>query len=212
MPKIHTADLSALPLQTPLRSRFQSLALLDAIMSPEWEYRYYSYDAKWAPGETMGSIRNGSGDELFALFGANGCFIKGFSHEHRLSDTPPMEYYKSVPREFGSGVSEPAFSPDNVTFCYWQLESSEKWECAHVNLPNTDDPDGSAQLLLGLDGKPETYRSFAEDYYELSAPLSSISVIYDHQMLTEDIVRSLNPDVSLSDLDAELASIGYPSI
>jgi len=210
MSTICTADLSGLPSPPPLKALFQSLAILDAIMSPEWEYRYYSYDAKWGPGETMGSMRNGSGDELFALFDANGCFIKGFSHEHWLSDVPSREFYQSVPKEFSSGVSEPAFRPDHVTFCYWRLEGADRWEHAQVSLPRFDDPDGSAFLMRGLDGKPGTYRSFAEDYYERSLPMSSVSAIYDHQVLTEDLVRSLNPDSSLADLTVELASIGYP--
>jgi hypothetical protein len=31
----------------------KALAMLDAILSPEWEYRYYSFNSKWGPGEMM---------------------------------------------------------------------------------------------------------------------------------------------------------------
>ncbi|MBO6551131.1 MAG: hypothetical protein JJ964_16135, partial [Rhizobiales bacterium] len=65
MSAISTLDLSKLPSPLQLKRLLQSLALLDAIMSPEWEYRYYSFDAQWSPSETMGSMRNGSGDEFF---------------------------------------------------------------------------------------------------------------------------------------------------
>jgi hypothetical protein len=56
----------------------KALAMLDAILSPEWEYRYYSCNGKWAPGETMASMRNGSGDGYFILFNGHGAAIKGF--------------------------------------------------------------------------------------------------------------------------------------
>jgi hypothetical protein len=36
--------------------------MLDAIVCPEWEHRYYSFNANWAADEVMGSMRDGSGD------------------------------------------------------------------------------------------------------------------------------------------------------
>lgn len=46
-----------------LRRRSQSLAMLAAMMSPEWESRYFSFASRRAPGEEMASMRNGSGDD-----------------------------------------------------------------------------------------------------------------------------------------------------
>jgi len=217
MASISTADLSGLLSPPRLRRLFQSLAMLDAIMSPEWDYRYYSYDAKWGEGETMGSMRNGSGDEFFALFDANGCYIKGFGHEHWLSDVASTEFYKSVPDAFASGVSEPAFDPDHVTFCCWCYENADKWEYARVERyigrePSFDgDPDGSGYLLGDLNGDPKEYLAIVEDYYEQQAPPSSISAIYDHRPLTQELISSLNPEVVLADVQADADSIGYPS-
>ncbi len=42
---ISTRDLSQLPDVDPLRRLMQSLAMLDAILSPDWELRYYSFNA-----------------------------------------------------------------------------------------------------------------------------------------------------------------------
>src|SRR5215218_10310749 len=53
--------LAAIPDIPSLKKLSQSLAMLDAIMSPEWDYRYYSFDSKWAAGEMMASMRNGCG-------------------------------------------------------------------------------------------------------------------------------------------------------
>jgi len=63
-----------------------------------------------------------------------------------------------------------------------------------------------------LDGMPETYRKFAVEYYERDIPLSAIELIYKHQPLTDEIIASLNPDVSFADLKADMENIGYSRI
>ena len=73
--------LKTLPDIDRLKALCQSLAMLDAIMSPDWEYRYYSFDSKWGLNEMMASMRNGQGDDFFILFNNNGAIIKGFDHE-----------------------------------------------------------------------------------------------------------------------------------
>lgn len=49
--------LSALPDIESSKRLSQSLAMLDAIMSPEWEYRYYSFNSQWGEGEIKASMR-----------------------------------------------------------------------------------------------------------------------------------------------------------
>jgi len=84
---ISTRDLSLLPDVDGLRRTLQAMAMLDAILRPEWEFRYYSFNAAWAEGEQMGSMRNGSGDDFFAHFSSAGCWLKGFAHEYRCRRT-----------------------------------------------------------------------------------------------------------------------------
>ena len=62
---ISTRDLSLLPAIKQLKLLAQSLAMLDAIIEPEWEFRYYSFNAHWGREEAMASMRNGSGDDYF---------------------------------------------------------------------------------------------------------------------------------------------------
>jgi hypothetical protein len=47
--------------------------MLDAILYPEWEYRY-SFDAEWGPEEELALMRNGSGDDyaIVCVKGATG--------------------------------------------------------------------------------------------------------------------------------------------
>ncbi|MFL5245765.1 MAG: hypothetical protein ACJ8FY_27140 [Gemmataceae bacterium] len=61
---ISTRNL-ALPSIEELRKLCQSIATLDAILSPEWELRYYSFNNSWAAGAACASMRNGSGDDYF---------------------------------------------------------------------------------------------------------------------------------------------------
>ena len=216
MSPVSTQNLDALPDVGRLKALLQSLATLDAIMSPdEWDARCYSFNSKWSRGEQMGSMRNGSGDEFFALFGRAGCFIKGFAHEYPMTPyrTKPPEIWPgmldSVPDEFSSGLNEPAFSMDDVTFCIWRRYTESSWSHGAIEFPDVQDPDGSAYLLAILDGDPATYSQFAEDYFEATIPIESVRHVYNHLPLTNDLVLSLNPDASLKQIANDLTEIGY---
>jgi len=65
--------------------------MLDAILSPDRESRYYSFNAAWADGEKIASMRNGLGDEYSIVFSAEGVYVRAhdllrvFGREGRLS-------------------------------------------------------------------------------------------------------------------------------
>src|ERR1700740_1935501 len=111
-----TADLSALPEAVGLRRLCRSRAMLDAILCPEWPYRYHSFNANWAAGEEMASMRDGCGDGYFILFTKAGAIMKGFAHEseawRRTSQRgqPLPGMFDGVPEEFAGFLDEPAFS------------------------------------------------------------------------------------------------------
>jgi hypothetical protein len=46
---ISTRDLSGLPDLRTLEKTARSLAMLDAILSPEWVYRYFHFNPNWDP-------------------------------------------------------------------------------------------------------------------------------------------------------------------
>lgn len=221
MSKISTRKLNLLPDIEPLKKLLQALATLDAILSPEWEYRYFSFNSYWSEGEEMGSLRNGCGDEFFALFNAAGCFLKGFAHEAPMSPwrADPPELWpgllEGVPPEFASALAEPAFSMEAVTCCIWRKYGDRQWSHGPVEFPKGKDPDGSAMLLSYLDGSPQTYVDFATDYYETELPLEAVQHVYDHRPLDKILIQSLNPDLAeddMPDLELELDEIGYPEI
>jgi hypothetical protein len=207
--------LDTIPDVESLKKLCQSLAMLDAIISPEWEYRYYSFDSKWADGEMMASMRNGSGDEYFILFTSQGAIMKGFAHESSMSpwssDAEQVwpGLLDQVPAEFEGFLSEPAFSMNETTFCIWRRNVDSSWQTGQIEYPDEDDPDGSDDLLFILDGDPKTYQEFAEPYHERSIDLGAVTSIYEQQPVTPQITEGLNPEVSLESLTSDLEQIDY---
>ncbi|NQZ10065.1 MAG: hypothetical protein HRT35_23180 [Algicola sp.] len=216
MKLIATKNHQSLPDIDALKRLLQSLAVLDMIMSPEWDYRYYSFDSQWSEGETMGAMRNGCGDSFNILFNSSGSFIKGCAHDYPLSSWLEGNLarwktaLKTVPNEFSSALGEPAFDMDSISFCYWRTTTDKLWQCTSIEMPEPGDPDGAQFLLEILDSKPGTYQSFVEKYYEQDIPLSPIKDVYCHTPMTQDIINLLNPEVKLADIQTQLLEIGYP--
>lgn len=216
MASISTRNLAALPDVGQLKALLQSLAVLDSIMSPdEWDMRYFSFNSKWGRGEEMGSMRNGSGDDFFAFFNRSGCLLKGFVHESPMTpfrEDPPSIWkgvLDDVPNAFAVALAEPAFSMSNVTFCIWRSIGETTWSTGKIKFPRSADPDGSRYLLEMLDGKPQTYQGFAEGYYETELSIDGIEHIYQHFPITDEFVKSLNPNATLDMIAEDLKEIGY---
>ncbi|MER5418077.1 hypothetical protein [Streptomyces virginiae] len=47
--------IAQLPAAEIVRARSKAMAMLDAVLSPEWEFRYCSYDRQWAQSEELAS-------------------------------------------------------------------------------------------------------------------------------------------------------------
>ncbi len=219
---ISTRDLSALPDTDNLRRVSQSLALLDAILCPKWDLRYYSFNAHWAPGEYMASMRNGSGNHYFCLFNSAGAILKGFDHESPMSpwrSHPPAIWpgvLDQVPSQFGTFLSQPAFALEETTFCIWRTYTDTRWQRGSIQFPayqrfdGSDYSDGSDDLLKILDGDPRTYTRWAQDYYERPVNLEAVTAIYRHNPVTSDLIATLDPGLVIDGLGAVLIEIGYP--
>ena len=191
----------------------RALATLDAILSPEWEYRYYSFNSNWAEGEMMASMRDGSGDQWFALLSSAGVVLHGLVHESPMFrlDSPWPGIFDSLPSEFHANfLNEPAFDTANTTFCIWRRASDDRWFAGAVQLPPGDDPDGSSSLLAILAGDPRQYVEFAAEYYERAIDVADIAAVYRHDPLTRALVKRLNPDAELEALTEDLREIGFP--
>src|SRR5205823_5683396 len=163
---------------------------------------YYSFNSKWSRGEQMGSMRDGSGDDFVALFNEHGCWLKGFAHESPMSpyqDDGSKRLWPgvldSVPAEFAKCLAEPAFGVEDTTFCIWRRYGDPAWQRGDIVFPTDHlDPDGSADLLSPLDGKPETYHAWATDYFldgdekGRSLTVDHVRHVYAHKPLTAGLV------------------------
>jgi len=210
---ISTRNLTDLPDIRGFRRLTRSLATLDAIMSLEWEARYYSFDSHWGDGQMMASMRNGSGDHWFALIAAAGVALHGLAHESAMfrAGAPLPGIFDTLPSEFRNDfLREPAFDTANSSFCIWRRSMDDRWSTGAVRFPPGDDPDGSEELLSILDGHPRRYATFSAEYYERVIDVADVAAIYRHEPLTDALARRLNPDVELESLAADLAEIGYP--
>lgn len=195
--------------------------MLEAVLSPEWADRYYSFDAHWSESESMASMRNGSGDEYSIVFSAAGAYIRGFAHESPMSpyaeDGPWPGVLDDVPEVFRACVEEPAFSDEDgmpvITACIWRELGDGGWKTGTIDFPEeaTGDPDGAEYLFpLLVDRSAEAFQRWAEDYYEVPVDVQAVRHVLSSRPLAEGVVSALNPEVTLTDLAADITKIGYP--
>lgn len=206
-------DPLLLPSLAEIRKRSQALAMLDAIICPEWEDRYFSFNAHWGENEQMGSMRNGSGDEWFILFGSFGAAIKGLAHESEMASNRQFvqEIQRQVPHSFASFLHEPAFSMERASYCYWREASDETWHQVMLSdsaMANVDD--GSADYLALLTEPASSYLEYANWYYELDIPLEIVERIYAHQPLDRQMISTLKGQATNAEAEEFAAEIGYP--
>jgi hypothetical protein len=214
-----TRDLSTLLDVGKLRRLSQSLAVLDAIWCPTG-YRDHQFVARWGPNQSLAYRDNLCGDLYFIRFDDAGAIIKGHAHESTVwasivgSGRPFPGVLEGIPEEFVEFQPEPSWAIEAfggfTTFCLWRRYTDPAWQMGPVELPPGTDPDGSSDLLRLLDGDPEGYRVWAEDYFERPVVRWAVDQIYAHSPLDEEVVRALNPQLSLMDLAADASDIGYP--
>lgn len=217
---ISTRNLKLLPSIEKLKRNSQSIAMLDAIIYQEWEYRYYSFNSKWFENEMMASMRNGQGSHYFIVFFNEGSMIKGFDIDAPINGITDKEFWKNqmnqIPKQFDSFLSEPAFVTDEATFFIWRTKGDSQWKTLDLGsgikeeMEKFHDFDGSEHLISILDGFPQTYKKWADSYYEGNYDLSIIEKIFEREPLTKEIAEALNPDIDYEMLIEDIKEIGYP--
>ena len=185
--------------QTIIKNTLKAIAILESIISPEWEYRYFSYNSKWSDAEEMASMRDGAGEGWFLWIKDTIMAWKYFNHELGV-EKDSASIIKQFPVEFNSFIHEPAFSIKEST-CLWYFKE-QKW------------------CKFGIDNKlieevtqtftwvPEDYKKWADTYYEKDLDIDAISSVFKHQM-NEQIIKKLNPDLSLEMLQNDIKEIGF---
>lgn len=88
----------------------------------------------------------------------------------------------------------------------------DQWQHGMIDFPsNRTDPDGATGLFrLLVDRSPEAFQRYAEDYREVSVDLEAVSGMYALRPLHQELVASLNVEVTLADLAQDISESGYP--
>jgi hypothetical protein len=190
---------SALPAPAELERICKGIATLDAIISADWESRYYSFNAAWnaKAEERMASMRNGTGDDWFIVFGKAGAFVKSFWHEHPRADVDAI--YAGLPAALEAQRTEPAFATDEITYGGWY---DRAWTLRGNAKPLADE-------LAILGGDPAAYRRYAADYFEVDVPLDAIAHVLAGKKLDAKLVARISDERTLAELRSDLAEIGY---
>ncbi len=206
---ISTADLSLLPVADALRRLCQSLAALDAVNSPDLEFRYYTYSPSWSEHEALFEMSDGEGDQMLVLFRAEGCCISGYLHEYDQPDKAQLT--RGLPAAFDEFMFGEPVTSIGTTFCLWYTPA-HGWQTGVVEIED----DGSEELLCIFDGNPDTYADWANDYYldeTEREPIDTdhVARIYRHEPLIKLLVQALNQELDdWPQLAADLQEIGYP--
>ncbi len=182
----------------------QSLAMLEAIIMPEWEYRYYSYNSKWAHHLEMASMRDGAGSYYFILFSGEEIVIKGFNESTGINNGV-AEYLKNLSQLDNALVKyyiqEPAFINDQISFFGFWDSTQRKWNGII---------DQNETMFEIFTDPVSCYYDFCLEYYENSYDKKIIQEIIDFKPLNQRMIKQLNPKLSINLLQEDLDEIGYP--
>ncbi|RKE22064.1 hypothetical protein BX266_5476 [Streptomyces sp. TLI_171] len=134
--------IKQLPEPETVRARSKAMAMLDAVLSPEWQ----SYETRWAPGEEIASMRDGSGNDYVIVFSATGVYAQACNHESPISAyrvSPPTPWpglFDSLAEVFRSLAQEPVFEDSSgvprATVCLWRERTDCAWRCGDVLVPD----------------------------------------------------------------------------
>src|SRR5690554_119468 len=206
---ISTRNYHLLPDSKTLQTICKAIAVLDAVLSQEWQFRYYSYNSQWAENEEFFEMRNGSGNQMLILFGQEGCVINGIANECNQQDKQKLT--SGLPAIFDEIIFDEPVKSIGTTFCLWTTEP-RKWEVGQIE--NYDD--NSEKMLHIFDGNPQTYIDWATEYFEGSyiengIPLETVTEVYNGKTLTKEMVLTIVEEPEdWEQLEDDLNEIGYP--
>ncbi|MDB6024439.1 MAG: hypothetical protein JWM68_662 [Verrucomicrobiales bacterium] len=206
----------ALPPINLLINRCRALSALDLILSPEWQYRFYSFNAHWSDQEQMASMRDGCGNEWWIVFHREGwSALKGLGHESSAwsehGEKISAALQQSFPPAFKEFSTEPAFRWNETSFAYFHAVGGGGWTRVNDLAGYPTDETGEKELLEHLVGSPSDYAQFASDYYETEVDPRVVAQVFALHPITPQIITSLNSSTLLKDIVDELQNeIGYP--
>ncbi len=195
-------SINQLPQVDEIKRLSQSLAVLDAILMPEWEYRYFSFNSKWSTNEMMASMRDGEGNEYFLLFNKYGMIGKIYTTILKNTPIDIERISHKIPTEFNSFINEPAFKLSDITCCIFKQYTDNNWNV----LPIIDE----IPLLGFIIKKQNYYHRWAEEYYEKNLDHEIITNVFNYLPLNNSFIKKLNNNIIIENIKQDIQEIGYP--
>ena len=189
-----------LPEPKTIKDISQRLAILDAAMSPEWEYRYYSFNNSWDTNQQMTSMRDGSRTEYYILFEGNNCGIKiwdkkvneeckKFVSKNKNSENSFIFYF----------IREPAFYTDDSGFLAFWDHDQNKWKSYGKD----------ENYLLHIFSDPQNeYIRFSKEYYEKNIPDELISNLFSSESIDRNTILKINDELVIKEFIKDAEEIG----
>jgi len=196
-----------LPEPDELLKRSKSLAALDALCCQQWDVRYFSHNAHWGEGEQMASMRDGEGNGYFILFAPFGtamkgtCIANGAFEDNAIADSARAK----MPEKFADFLSEPTFSIHEASFIAWFDEKNKKW-----TKTESEKEDGSGFLTEIIRGDEETFRDWANVYYEIDLKPVFIEHVFQFMPIDGKFIEQLGFSLDGKQLLEDMDEIGYP--
>lgn len=181
----------------------KSLATIEAILMPRWEFRYFSFNQNWDDNQYMASLRDGEGSHYYIFFNIENnvtdCLGKIYDKESLTSNIQKnikkCEYFKIF-------LDEVAFENDYATLYFHFNHLENAWE----SIPF----ENNVPFLGVFKYREEAYLPWAEQYYEMDIDKDTIRDIFEFKPLTQKMVSKLNKKMIIEDILEDLNEIGYP--
>ncbi|MCA8968905.1 MAG: hypothetical protein KDC95_03950 [Planctomycetes bacterium] len=201
----------ALPSPRSLLVRWRAHCIFDRLLY-ERDYHDWHLEAEADHGVLSGTFDNGSGDQLYAHWFADGsCVLWGFAHEAPMTPyrvDPPEPWpglLATLPERFKPLQPMEGPEPAPLTFAVWM--SAGEWTRDPLEFPLDEaDPDGSKDLLEPL-LSDEAACDYTCDMYEVEpSRREAILAVLAKGDADAELLRGLCPDAT-DDLEKRLADI-----
>ena len=158
------------------------------------------------------------GDRYFIAFTDTAVFAWGFAHESPMNPfmrTPVAVWpglLEGMPAHLEPVTRDARFQIAGTfmaTAAFWS-ERGQPWRTGSATAP-TDKPDadGAEELFeLLLDGGPQAYARFAQEYLEMSPREAAVEAVYQSESLDPTILAELNPDAQYLDVRQQVDAMG----
>ena len=209
---ITTRSLGELPHPARLREVCQAIALLDEIIEPQFDMRYFSYDVDWDAREELASMRDGEGSFFFVWFSPHGVVIRGYDKESAAAKEPPSQsdLFEGLPTALDAVRTEPAFLVDQLTFAIWRATEDDRYRVGKLpKAPKAQDFDGSGRLLACLESHPANFIAYAKAYHEVAVKMRDVERFFDRSTIREEDVLHIHPAADVAAALESARQLGF---